>query len=330
MTLPTGDPSAFRGDAMRPLENFYHYLPVNDIAMEWGSYLTGAGFCTIAAGESYPPREHPSLYDFEWKQGRTLPEFQTLLITEGQGTFESHETGVVPIECGSIMVLFPGVWHRYRPDPETGWTERWIGFNGEIIQRLHRLNLLRPDRTVQKIDNVERLKASFDRLLDIVYTHATQNSIVLSMRCIAVLADVLEAIESKPMALGDHAKSALEGIEDPIVAEAMKLIWTHSHRELSVQQIANELPVSRRTIERRFQATTGRTVIEEITRCRLSRAKRLLAETDLPVKNVAHLSGFPSEEQMRIVFRQQEMHAPSEYRQKARRNKKPRAKRLGK
>ena len=113
----------------------------------------------------------------------------------------------------------------------------------------------------------------------------------------------------------------------PIVAEALKLIWTHSHRELSVEQIADELPVSRRTVERRFQAATGRTVIEEITRCRLSRAKRLLAETDLPVKNVAHLSGFPSEEQMRIVFRQQETHAPSEYRHKVRRNKKPRAKR---
>ena len=57
----------------------------------------------------------------------------------------------VPIECGSIMVLFPGVWHRYRPDANTGWTERWISFNGEIIQRLRRLNLLRPERAVQKI-----------------------------------------------------------------------------------------------------------------------------------------------------------------------------------
>jgi transcriptional regulator GlxA family with amidase domain len=118
--------------------------------------------------------------------------------------------------------------------------------------------------------------------------------------------------------LGEHAKSVIEGIEDPVVTQALTLIWTHSHRELSVEQIARELPVSRRTLERRFQASTGRTVIEEITRCRLSRAKRLLAETDLPVKNVAHLSGFPSEEQMRIVFRQIEKIAPSEYRHKTR------------
>jgi AraC-like DNA-binding protein len=303
---------------MPPSENFYHYLPVSDLAMQWGSYLTGAGLCTIAPGESYPPRVHPSLYDFEWKNGRTLPEFQTLLVTEGQGEFESRDTGPVKVESGSIMVLFPGVWHRYRPDPATGWTERWISYNGEIIQRLRRLKLLRPDRAVQKATDAERLKASYDQLLNYIRVHTTQNSIVLSMRCIALMADVLEQIGGKPSLLGDHAKSVLEGIDDPVVAQALRLIWTHSHRELSVEQIAKELPVSRRTVERRFQAATGRTVIEEITRCRLSRAKRLLAETDLPVKNVAHLSGFPSEEQMRIVFRQLETSAPSEFRRRTR------------
>ncbi|MCC6124115.1 MAG: AraC family transcriptional regulator [Pirellulales bacterium] len=307
---------------MPPRESFYHYLPVSDLAMHWGSYLTGVGYCTIAPGETYPPRVHPSLYDFGWKQGRTLPEFQTILITEGRGEFESRETGPAPIEDGSIVVLFPGVWHRYRPDPATGWTERWIGYNGEIVQRLRRLKLLRPAQAVRKIADVERLEGSFDRLLDRVRLHATQNSIVLSMRCIALLADVLEQIGGKPPLLGEHAVSAIEGIDDPLVVQALSLIWTHSHRELSVEQIARELPVSRRTLERRFQAATDRTVIEEITRCRLSRAKRLLTETDLPVKNVAHLSGFPSEEQMRIVFRQLEKTAPSEYRHKTRHRRK--------
>lgn len=303
---------------MPPCENFYHYLPVSDLAMQWGSYLTGAGLCKMAPGESYPPRVHPSLYDFDWKQGRTLPEFQTLLITDGCGEFESRETGPLPIENGSIIVLFPGVWHRYRPEVATGWTERWISYNGEMVQRLRRLDLLRPDRAVQKVADVERLKASYDRLLEIIHVHATQNSIVLSMRCISLLAEVLEQISGKSSPLGEHAKSALEGIEDPVVVEALKLIWTHSHRELSVEQIARELPVSRRTVERRFQSATGRTVIEEITRCRLSRAKRLLVETDLPVKNVTHLSGFPSDEQMRIVFKQHEKCSPTEYRHKAR------------
>jgi AraC-like DNA-binding protein len=315
---------------MPPDNDFYHYLPVNDLAMQWGIYMTGAGLCTNAPGESYPPRVHPSLYDFEWKQGRTLPEFQTLFIQQGQGDFESRETGVVPVETGSVMFLFPGIWHRYRPDPATGWTERWISYNGEIVQRLRRLKLLRPSQAVWKVKDIECLRVSYDRLLDQVRNQTTQNSIVLSMHCIGLLADVLEQIGSKPSLLGDHPKSMLEGILDPIAAQAVTLIWTHSHRELSVEQIARELPVSRRTLERRFLAATGRTVIEEITRCRLSRAKRLLAETDLPVKNVTHLSGFPSEEQMRIVFRQHEKVAPSEFRHRTRHIRVQRGKRRNK
>mgnify|MGYP001078116689 FL=1 len=63
---------------------FYHYLPVNDNAMQWGIYITGAGRGRIPAGQTYPPTGHPSLYQFDWKRGRTLPEFQVILVTEGQ------------------------------------------------------------------------------------------------------------------------------------------------------------------------------------------------------------------------------------------------------
>ena len=72
--------------------------------------------------------------------------------------------------------------------------------------------------------------------------------------------------------------------------------------------------MTRRTIQCRFQAATGRTLIEEITCCRLSRVKRLLSETDLAVKAVGYQSGFPSGVQMRAVFQQQEKSLPSEYR----------------
>ena len=36
--------------------------------------------------------------------------------------------------------------------------------------------------------------------------------------------------------------------------------------------------------------------------CRVSRAKRLLSETDLPIKTVAYLAGFTCQERMRVTF----------------------------
>ena len=91
---------------------------------------------SIRPGEKYPLGGHPLLYQFEWSRGRTLPEFELILVTDGTGEFESEATGCVPIEGVALFIVFPGVWHRFRPSPAVGWTERWFSFNGELLDRL--------------------------------------------------------------------------------------------------------------------------------------------------------------------------------------------------
>ena len=83
-------------------------------------YVTGAGRVVIQPGEHYPPSGHPTLYQFDWLRGRTLPEFQLVLITDGAGEFESEATGHVEFEGATLIFVFPGVWHRYRPASKVG------------------------------------------------------------------------------------------------------------------------------------------------------------------------------------------------------------------
>ena len=90
-------------------QGFYHYLPVNDQAMQWGFYITGVGRGVIAPGQPYPPVAHPQLYDFNWRQGRTLPEFQLVLLTEGSGEFESQATGLQTFDDAVLFFLTPGM-----------------------------------------------------------------------------------------------------------------------------------------------------------------------------------------------------------------------------
>jgi transcriptional regulator GlxA family with amidase domain len=103
---------------------------------------------------------------------------------------------------------------------------------------------------------------------------------------------------------------------DPIVQRALEIIWKQSPFPASVNDIARQLPVTRRTLDRRFVEATGHSVLEEINFCRLSRAKRLLTETDLPVKTVAHLAGFSSTERMRVLFVEREGVSPISYRKR--------------
>jgi len=303
--------------AIRSYDGFYHYPPVDDRAMQWGVYLTGAGRGVIHPGQPYPPRTHPRLYDFQWTRGRTLPEFQLILLTDGHGEFESHETGLRKITPGSLIFLFPGVWHRYRPERTTGWTERWISFQGEIAHRLMRLDVIRPAWAVQPARDPDGLQAGFDRLLARIHAQPGHNSVLLSMHALALLADAVEQTGQVAAPSIAPASPHRDRVDDPVVAGAIELIWTHSHRQISIEHIARALAVTRRTLDRRFRRVTGRSVLEEITRCRLSRARRLLTETDLPVKTVAVLAGFPSEERMRLAFLRAEHATPSAYRHAA-------------
>lgn len=312
---------------MAKRDGFYHYLPVDDSAMRWGIYVTGVGRGVIRAGEAYPPQGHPGLYHFEWQRGRTLPEFQLILISNGQGVFESEPTGEVPITPNSVVVLFPGVWHRYRPDPETGWTERWISFNGEIAHRLAEEGLVCSKGAVRPLAKPRAIEELFDHLIDSIHQQPTQNSILLSMHGMSLIASAIEGSADDLSSSNRRGITKSGGVSDPSVEGALDLIWTQSHRPLSVRQIAERLSVSRRTLERRFLAELGHSILEEINACRFSRAKRLLCETNLPVKNVAYLAGFASPERMRVSFLQREGLSPSDYRRKGLRRRKTRVER---
>ena len=55
---------------------------------------------------------------------------------EGGGKFASRTTGsgrYQPVSEGNMFLLFPGEWHNYMPNRETGWDEYWIGFQGSHI-----------------------------------------------------------------------------------------------------------------------------------------------------------------------------------------------------
>ena len=76
-------------------DNSFVYLPISEENLLWDLYITGVGFAHICPGRSYPPKGHPEVYDFKWKTGRVLPEYQIIYILQGRGVFESVYTGTI-------------------------------------------------------------------------------------------------------------------------------------------------------------------------------------------------------------------------------------------
>jgi AraC-like DNA-binding protein len=247
-----------------------------------------------------------------------LPEFQLVLITDGAGEFESEATGHVQFEGPTLLFVFPGVWHRYRPRVDLGWTERWFSCNGDLLHRLFGIGMFGPGLAVARPHDAPRLAAEFDEMLEAVHRHSVEHPVALTFQALRILSEAIgdrveDALNSGAVPSNLRAKCQ----DDPVVQKALEIIWTHSHYPMSVGDIARQLPVTRRTLDRRFVEATGHSVLEEINVCRLSRAKRLLVETDLPVKTVAHLAGFSSTERMRVIFVEREGISPTIFRKRA-------------
>ncbi|MEO8614156.1 MAG: AraC family transcriptional regulator [Luteolibacter sp.] len=286
-------------------ENCHHYLPVTDEILQSVAYVTSAGRGRIAPGTPYPPQQHPALYHFNWAEGRTLPEFGFILITEGRGIFESLPTGKVAITAGQAFLLFPDVWHRYNPAPETGWTEKWVQFNGSYIHSLMDHKLITAEHAVLQLADPAPVSRNLDLLIDSVHGNPTVNSSHLSLLTLGVLATALNQLTGlSPDTPGN----------DPLVEAALDYIWTRSRNALCATEIASEIGVTRRTLERRM-AASGHSIHDEIIQCRFSRAERLIRETDLPLKTIVDLSGFGSHENLRHTFITRTNLSPLAYRQ---------------
>ncbi len=117
-----------------------------------------------------------------------------------------------------------------------------------------------------------------------------------------------------PIEVAARGSSDLLAVDDPVVRDALAVIKARASGPFDVNLLAQELRLSRRTVERRFLAGIGRTPADEIRLVRVERAKGLLRDTDLPVAEVARRSGYASSTRLGEAMRLRLGVAPTAYR----------------
>jgi LacI family transcriptional regulator len=117
-----------------------------------------------------------------------------------------------------------------------------------------------------------------------------------------------------PARLIARESSDLFASSDPLVAQALRFIAERSNQKILVPEVSAHVGVSRRSLERRFQAEMGRGIAEEMIRLRLNRAKRRLVDGKAPLKTVAADAGFRNTSHFSRIFTQALGVTPSEFR----------------
>ena len=121
-------------------------------------------------------------------------------------------------------------------------------------------------------------------------------------------------VEIPPIGVVTRHSTDVLSIADPAVAEAAHFIREHAAEAIAVEDVLNEVAMSRRNLERRFKRAMNRSLLHEIIRVRIDRACRLLRETSLDIERIAAQSGFNSHIRFTTVFHQVMKLTPTAYR----------------
>jgi LacI family transcriptional regulator len=117
-----------------------------------------------------------------------------------------------------------------------------------------------------------------------------------------------------PLGVAERQSSDVYAIDDPDVAAALRYIREHACEGISVAEVLQAVPLSRRMLEHRFLKLVRRTPHAEIIRIRMERASRLLRETDLSLAEIAGRAGFADANYLSIAFKKQTGVSPRAYR----------------
>jgi LacI family transcriptional regulator len=119
-----------------------------------------------------------------------------------------------------------------------------------------------------------------------------------------------------PLGVSTRQSTDILAIDDADLAKAIHYIRRNAFEGITVEDVLEELPLSRRALEHRFRRRLGRTPKAEIQRLRLERAKSLLASTDLPLARISDRLGFHQPAYLSAVFKKATGLTPAAYRKR--------------
>jgi AraC-like DNA-binding protein len=293
---------------MRPSDHeFFQYFPVGDRDRQWGLYVNGVGSTHVPLDfHSYPRKVHPDSYMYTWQTGRVLHEYQALYILRGPGEFESKTAGTQKVAPGTLVLLFPGEWHRYRPDRETGWDEYWVSFAGEHIDQWTRQEFFSPGAPLLQVGVDETLVCHYQELLD----QARAAPIGFQQMAAAAVHQILAA------ALAAVRRSGINDRNAAIVHHAKTVLEQKVEGTLSMPELARSFHISEDHFRRIFKHHTGIAPYEYYLELKMHRARQLLRETKLGLKHIAHVLGFESQFHFSKAFKRRTGVSPSQWRGK--------------
>ena len=283
----------------------FKYLQVTPRDKSWGLAITTAGYRHVHAGEEYQLSAHPDGYRFKENGQRVLNEYQLYYITRGSGYFESASCSRTRIEAGMMFILFPGEWHKFSPDPETGWDDHWIGFNGSFMDDKIRAGFFTFKNCVFRIGVNEKITGTFHEILEIALEEKKGYQHIIASLAISLIGRI--HYEDINHTYGDT-------YIERIINQAKAVMKEDTTSNEPLEDIARSLGVSYSLFRREFRKRCGISPGQYRLELRLIQAKELLLSTNMSIADISTKLHFECIGQFSTFFKKKSGVSPLEFR----------------
>lgn len=227
---------------------------------------------------------------------RTFGECLLIFCRAGGGTYRLG-TAVHAVGAGDLFFVPRDHSHGYASDPDTGWDILWCHFNGAYAEQLVRQAGFSPARPLRRLARPRAVETGFRRLLRILRRKGKDADLDATGTLIQLL------LELRKQAAPETAEGAR--------ADLVALVTEHSE---NLESLARRAGYSKYHFCHLFKQAVGMPPWAYVLQLKLTRAKELLLETRLSVKEIAVRLGFSDADSFSRLFARHAGVPPRNYR----------------
>jgi AraC-like DNA-binding protein len=271
----------------------FKYLLESEQDIQWGLTVTTAGYESVAPGVDYPLHNHPSRYLFSPKKGRILDEYQLIYIISGKGNFVSQNCKLSSISEGDVFMLFPGEWHNYSCDKETGWDVYCIGFKGINIDNRCIHGFFNRQKPLFHVGINEFMVNIFQEAIRTAHEQHVGFQQMLA-GCVNHLLGIVYAVDKQLYTEQDVAIN---------INKAKLIMQENILSNLTPEDIAKQVNMSYSSFRTKFKKHTGFAPYQYLMELKIHKIKELLVTTRLPGNEIAYVTGFENADHCCAFFK---------------------------
>ena len=224
-------------------------------------------------------------------------------VVDGKGTYTVNNT-VYELRAGDIFLAKPSQLITYSADKEEPWEYYWVGFNGACANKLVLQLPFREDMPTHHCKNAERVKKALFNIFLSRGPEPRNETLMVGYLYLFIAELMQEAMDLEP-----HASNS----SSQYVINAIKYIQFNYSHDISIDDIAKAVGVSRSHLYRVFMSNVGQSPIDYLTSYRISEACFLLKNSQLSIAEIAVSVGFFDQFYFSRVFKKSKGVPPSKY-----------------